>query len=195
MLTKQHPVGSGFGPATTAKETLHGVDLTGTIAIVAGGYAGIGLETTRALAGVGDAVIVLVRAPEKAHNALSGIPRVEQARIDLLNPEFRFMSEDSLAAMGIADVEPNGAVPAGRSVDEGGTLKTTEQGVATSVWSAISPKLANLGGVYCEDVEVAELRDQESPEQRGVAPWAIDSNNAKRLWGLSERLCAVELAG
>jgi NAD(P)-dependent dehydrogenase (short-subunit alcohol dehydrogenase family) len=73
MPTKQNPVASGFGPATIAKETLHGVDLTGNIAIVTGGYAGIGLESTRALAGAGPTVIVTVRGPEKAHNALRGI--------------------------------------------------------------------------------------------------------------------------
>ncbi len=61
MPTKQNPAVSGFGPATTAKETLHDVDLTGKVAIVTGGYAGIGLETTRALAGA-RTVIVPVRA-------------------------------------------------------------------------------------------------------------------------------------
>jgi hypothetical protein len=73
VATKQNPVVSGFGPANTAKDTLHGVDLTGNIAIVTGGCAGIALETTRALAGAGATAIVAVRGPEKAHNALRGV--------------------------------------------------------------------------------------------------------------------------
>jgi hypothetical protein len=72
MPTKQNPVASGFGPATTAQETLHRVDLTGNIVIVTGGYAGIGLESTRALAGAGATVIVAVRGPEKAHRHSEG---------------------------------------------------------------------------------------------------------------------------
>jgi hypothetical protein len=56
---KPHPVASGFGPAVTAIETLYGVDLTGTIAVVTGGYTGIGLETTRPLVGAGATVIAM----------------------------------------------------------------------------------------------------------------------------------------
>ena len=41
-------------------------DLSGVIAVVTGGYSGIGLETTRALAAKGARVIVPVRSPEKA---------------------------------------------------------------------------------------------------------------------------------
>ena len=46
---KQKPIGSGFGHASTAKDVLNGIDLTGKTAIVTGGYSGIGLETVRAL--------------------------------------------------------------------------------------------------------------------------------------------------
>jgi hypothetical protein len=48
-MTLQTPLNSGFGPATTAAQVIAGRDLTGQIAIVTGGYAGIGLETVRAL--------------------------------------------------------------------------------------------------------------------------------------------------
>src|SRR5262245_59081019 len=48
MTTAQHKIGSGFGATSTAGEVLAGIDLTGRLAIVTGGYSGIGLETTRA---------------------------------------------------------------------------------------------------------------------------------------------------
>jgi hypothetical protein len=62
----QHPVGSGFGAATTAAEVLEGIDLSGRLAVVTGGYSGIGLETTRALAGAGARVVVPARRPDAA---------------------------------------------------------------------------------------------------------------------------------
>ena len=86
MSSKQAPIQSGFGPTTTARETLHGIDLEGKVAIVTGGYSGIGLETTRALAEAGAAVIVPARTPDKARQALGSILRVEQSRLDLLDP-------------------------------------------------------------------------------------------------------------
>ena len=39
--------------------------------------------------------------------------------------------------------------------EHAGGLKTTEQGAATSVWCATSPQLDGMGGVYCEDVDIA----------------------------------------
>ncbi|NBD23191.1 oxidoreductase [Paenibacillus glycinis] len=84
--TPQAPIGSGFGPRSTAREVLAGRDLTGKIAIVTGGYSGIGLETTRVLAEAGATVIVPVRSQEKAQAALAGIPRVETERMELTDP-------------------------------------------------------------------------------------------------------------
>jgi hypothetical protein len=52
-ITPQTPLLSGFGKETTAAEALGGRDLSGKIAIVTGGYSGIGLETTRVLAEAG----------------------------------------------------------------------------------------------------------------------------------------------
>ena len=69
----QQPIGSGFGAKTTAAEVMAGVDLSGKTAVVTGGYSGIGLETTRALAGAGAEVIVPVRDPKKAEASLSGV--------------------------------------------------------------------------------------------------------------------------
>lgn len=71
-------------------------------------------------------------------------------------------------------------------------MKSTEQGAATSVWAATSTQLKDLGGVYCEDCEVA-LPQAAAPDGKGVAPWAMDPENAERLWELSERLTKVSL--
>jgi len=63
-----------------------GIDLRGKVAVVTGGYSGLGLETTRALAEAGAAVIVPARSPDKARRALAGIANVRQASLDLLDP-------------------------------------------------------------------------------------------------------------
>src|SRR4029453_8034097 len=83
--TAQKPLRSGFGPQTTAREVLAGCDLTAKIAIVTGGYSGVGLETTRALAEAGATVIVPARTPDKARTTVAGIPRVELEELDLIN--------------------------------------------------------------------------------------------------------------
>jgi NAD(P)-dependent dehydrogenase (short-subunit alcohol dehydrogenase family) len=77
-------------------------------------------------------------------------------------------------------------------------LKTIPQGAATTVWCATSPQLANLGGVYCENADVAELdlgnidHHYDNPlTLRGVKPYSVDAGNAKRLWTLSEKLTGV----
>jgi NAD(P)-dependent dehydrogenase (short-subunit alcohol dehydrogenase family) len=63
-----------------------GLDLSGKIAIVTGGYSGVGLETTRALAEAGATVIVPARTPEKARVTIADIPRVELEELDLFDP-------------------------------------------------------------------------------------------------------------
>jgi NAD(P)-dependent dehydrogenase (short-subunit alcohol dehydrogenase family) len=328
MPTIQAPINSGFGPRTTARETLQGLDLTGKVAIVTGGYSGIGLETTRALAAAGATVIVPARTAAKARLALQGIARVEQASLDLLDPEaidafagaflasgrplhmlinnagimgpplardgrgyesqlsanhlgpfqltarlwpalraaggarvvalssrghqraafdfedpnvrhgpydpmqaygrsktanalfavaldrrgqaecirafavhpgavlsdlIRHMTDTELAAYGLSRTSANGPIPPGLSVDEGGAFKTPEQGAATSVWCAAHPRLAGMGGVYCENVELAQVRRPGATGHDGVEPWAIDPDLAERLWTLSEQLTGATL--
>lgn len=327
MPSKQAPIHSGFGPTTTARETLHGIDLRGKVAIVTGGYSGIGLETTRALAEAGATVIVPARTEDKARQALGSIPRVEQSRLDLLDPgsidafasEFlatgrplhilinnagimatplardsrgyesqfsanhlghfqltarlwpalrningarvvsvsssahqrsamdfadpqfqhrrydrweaygqsktanvlfavaldrrgeasgvrafavhpgailtdlsRHMTDEELRGYGLSRDDKPGFIPAGKSVAEGGDFKTLEQGAATSVWCATSAQLAEMGGVYCQDVDIAEVRQPDSAGNDGVSPWAIDPKAAERLWILSEDLTGMK---
>jgi NAD(P)-dependent dehydrogenase (short-subunit alcohol dehydrogenase family) len=87
MSTAQHKIGSGFGARTTADDVLQGIDLTGKLALVTGGYSGIGLETTRSLAKAGAHVVVPARRPATAEQALADIPGVELEELDLADLE------------------------------------------------------------------------------------------------------------
>ena len=82
-MSPQHPLPSGFGAKTAARELINGRRLDGTTAIVTGGYAGIGLETTRVLAAAGAHVIVPARDRAKATVALSGLVNVTIDKLDL----------------------------------------------------------------------------------------------------------------
>jgi NAD(P)-dependent dehydrogenase (short-subunit alcohol dehydrogenase family) len=77
---------------------------------------------------------------------------------------------------------------------DGSTLryKTIEQGAATSVLVATSPQLDGIGGRYFEDCNEALLLDPGAPgaSSSGVAGYALDPGNARRLWQVSERLVA-----
>ncbi|MCT2548105.1 SDR family NAD(P)-dependent oxidoreductase [Streptomyces atratus] len=87
MITKQLRIGTGFGAHSTAADVLSGIDLTGTTALVTGGYSGLGLETTRALARAGAHVIVPARRPVIAARALHDIPGTEVHALDLADLE------------------------------------------------------------------------------------------------------------
>jgi NAD(P)-dependent dehydrogenase (short-subunit alcohol dehydrogenase family) len=310
MDTPQQPLPSGFGFHTTAREAIGGRDLTGKVAIVTGGYSGIGTETTRALAQAGATVIVPARSPDKAVAALAGIPRVELERIDLEDPTSidgfaeRFLASGrplhilinnaallgdprvrdargyeiafavnhlghfqltarlwpalqkargarvvSLSSRGhrfgtvhIDDINferrphNEGAAyaqaktanallalaldtrgkahqvrafsvhPGVITTDLGrfqtaeqltanmkafGPRRSPEQGAATSVWCAASHQLDGMGGVYCENVDIAEAVEPSITPTDGARPWILDRDLAERLWTLSEQMTGV----
>jgi NAD(P)-dependent dehydrogenase (short-subunit alcohol dehydrogenase family) len=66
--------------------------------------------------------------------------------------------------------------PAGGYLD----FTTPEHGAATQVWAAVSPELADQGGLYVENCRVSET----------IAPYARNEQRAAALWMLSEKLCA-----
>jgi NAD(P)-dependent dehydrogenase (short-subunit alcohol dehydrogenase family) len=313
--TQQHKIGSGFGAESTAAEVLAGLDLTGRLAIVTGGYSGIGLETTRALSGAGAQVVVPARRVPNAREALAGIDRVDVDELDLadldsvsafadrflasgrridmminnagimacpetrvgpgweaqfatnhlghfalvnrlvpaLNPGARVVSVSSAGHQrsgirwddvqfehGYDKMQAYGqsktanvlfavqldtlardrgirafAVHPGFIVtdllrymsrqdqinagwrDESGDLappvqpKTPEQGAATQVWAATSETLAGMGGLYCENCDVAELTPAYTDRRVGVRDYAVDPDQAARLWALSADLTGV----
>lgn len=76
-------------------------------------------------------------------------------------------------------------------VDEHGNVigdgfKTPSQGAATGLWAATSPLLDGRGGLYLEDCDVAHVSAPGTPmDDGGVRAYAIDPDEAARLWSLS----------
>lgn len=321
--SSQRPIGSGFSARTTAKEALEGIDLGGRHAVVTGGYSGLGLETTRALAEVGAHVVVPARRRAAAEEAVAEIgaeaaDRIEVHDLDLgdldsvrafadrflasgrgidilinnagimacpetrvgpgweaqfatnhlghfalvnrlwpaiaggegarvvsvssrghhrspirwddvhfergydkweaygqaktanalfavhldtlakdqgvrafslhpggiLTPLQRHIPKEEMVAFGWIDEEGNEINP---------RFKTPEQGAATQVWAATSPQLAGMGGVYCEDCDIAEaVETGDASTPSGVRTYAVAPEEAARLWTLSAELTGVD---
>lgn len=317
MSTPQKPLKSGFGAATTVEDVVKNVDLTGKVAIVTGGYSGIGLVTAKTLASAGAQVIVPARDQVKARETLKPYPQLILESLDLMDPSSvdgfadRFLSSnqalhilinnagimapplvrdsrgyesqfstnhlghfqltarlwpalrkangarvvsvssrghmrspvnfedwnfekheyerwaaygqsksanalfavkldeigkehnvrafslhpggiitDLIRHMATEDLQKAGAIDAdGKPViDPENNMKTPEQGAATNVWCATSHLLDEMGGVYCENCDIAVSVPDDSKEMLGVRPWAIDPDLADRLWSLSEAL-------
>ncbi|MFE6815158.1 SDR family NAD(P)-dependent oxidoreductase [Streptomyces sp. NPDC057677] len=76
-------------------------------------------------------------------------------------------------------------------VDEHGNVigagfKTPAQGAATGLWAATSPLLDGRGGLYLEDCDIARVSTPDQPmDDGGVRAYAIDPDEAARLWDLS----------
>jgi NAD(P)-dependent dehydrogenase (short-subunit alcohol dehydrogenase family) len=110
----------------------------------------------------------------------------------------KYLSDTELRALGAIDDEGKPVIDPARD------FKTPEQGAATSVWCATSRQLDGLGGVYCENCDIAPLADENAlarlggtpqPDQMpsGVMPYAVDTEAADRLWDLSEQLTGATL--
>ncbi|ANW67209.1 oxidoreductase [Mycobacterium sp. djl-10] len=71
----------------------------------------------------------------------------------------------------------------------GSRIKTPEQGAATSVLLAGSPHVDGVSGRYFEDCREATVVDHRDEFGiTGVAPYALDRDNAQRLWDVSTHL-------
>lgn len=73
------------------------------------------------------------------------------------------------------------------------TPKTIPQGAATSVMVAASPLVEGTSGRYFEDCAEAPVVPDRGDRTGGVAAYALDQDNASRLWDVSEAL--LKLAG
>ena len=67
-------------------------------------------------------------------------------------------------------------------------VKTIEQGAATSVLVAASPEVEGVTGRYYEDCAQAPVVQERAGHTGGVAPYALNPDNADRLWQVSEQL-------
>lgn len=78
------------------------------------------------------------------------------------------------------------------------SLKTIPQGAATQVWCATSPLLDSIGGVYCEDCDIAVLDHGDGDSHGevhgsgGVRLYSLDEDKAKHLWTLSEDIMGLK---
>jgi NAD(P)-dependent dehydrogenase (short-subunit alcohol dehydrogenase family) len=93
----------------------------------------------------------------------------------------RHLPQEEMIAMGWMDKEGN----------LNPLFKTTEQGAATSVWCATSPQLDGIGGVYCEDCDIAVRHVAGGKAHGEVRDHAVDQVAARDLWALSEKLTDI----
>jgi NAD(P)-dependent dehydrogenase (short-subunit alcohol dehydrogenase family) len=105
----------------------------------------------------------------------------------ILTPLQRHLPREEMIAFGWLDAEGNPIPDIG--------FKTTEQGAATQTWAATSPQLDGLGGVYCEDCDIAEVAPEDEEFNGGVRSYAVDPEQAARLWTLSAELTGVNAFG
>ncbi len=84
--------------------------------------------------------------------------------------------------------------------DPSRNLKNVQEGAATQVWAATNPTLEGIGGVYCENCDLAELEEEDKSAVRDfgpltrhdkVLPYALNLHDADRLWALSEAMLHV----
>lgn len=69
-----------------------------------------------------------------------------------------------------------------------GQRKTLQQGAATSVLLAASPLLEGIGGRYFEDCNEAATVTKRPNGWNSVAQYALNPDNAERLWKLASEL-------
>lgn len=101
----------------------------------------------------------------------------------ILTPLQRHLPLDEMIAAGWLDANGKLADP---------TFKTAQQGAATQVWAATAPQLTGMGGLYCENCEIASIDESEPPSFVGVRPYAVDPDQAERLWALSAQLTGID---
>jgi short chain dehydrogenase len=175
-----------FGFHSTASEVIAGVDLTGKTAIVTGGAAGVGLETSRALAAAGAAVTLAVRRPHAAESiaanlrASTGNQSINVRHLDL---------SDLRSVQTFADEWEGPQKYTGGVKTPPDRQKNPEQGASTSVLLAASPLLDGISGLYFEDCQQAQpVTRRPTDFTGGYAAYAVAPAIAERLWSVALKL-------
>ena len=78
----------------------------------------------------------------------------------IFTPLQRHLTRAEMTAAGWLDASGQPADP---------SFKTVQQGAATQTWAAASPQLEGMGGLYCEDCDVAALDLGEAPPSPACA--------------------------
>lgn len=102
----------------------------------------------------------------------------------IFTPLQRHLPDQEMVALGWKNAD--GTIP--EAVHR--MFKTPEQGAATSLWAATSPKLDGLGGVYCEDTDIAPLANEQSQRWEHAREWICNDESAEKLWAMSETMLA-----
>ncbi len=97
----------------------------------------------------------------------------------IFTPLQKHLSNEEMVAMGWKNAD--GTVP--DAVQK--IFKTPEQGASTAVWAATSGKLEGMGGLYCEDCDIAFLAAEDSQRWEHARDWICDSQKADQLWTMS----------
>ena len=100
----------------------------------------------------------------------------------IFTPLQRHLTDEEMAELGWKN--PDGTIPPMVQA----MFKTPEQGASTSVWAATAPALADKGGVYCEDCDIAKLATEDSQRWEHARPWICDDEKAEQLWEISEAM-------
>ena len=103
----------------------------------------------------------------------------------ILTPLQRHLQKEEMVALGWMD--ENGS-PSEMAKN---FFKTTSQGASTTLWCATSSSLNGIGGVFCEDCDIAKRKnevDESLQRYFGVADWAIDTEEANKLWETTEKM-------
>jgi NAD(P)-dependent dehydrogenase (short-subunit alcohol dehydrogenase family) len=180
MASPQRRIGSGFGATTTAAEVLNGIDLSGRLALVTGGYSGLGLEATRALTGAGAHVVVPSRRPDAAAEALDGIEGAEVGELDLGDLDSVRAFADAFLATGreLDIVIGNAGIMATPETRVGpgweAQFATNHLGhfaLVNRLWSAIAPGGARVVSVSSRGHHRSGIRWDDIHFERGYDKW------------------------
>ena len=102
----------------------------------------------------------------------------------IVGPLARHLSKDEIAGFGAVDED---GAPI---IDPAKDKKTIAQGAATAVWCSTSALLHDIGGVYCENSDIALV---ETEKRSGVRPYAVDPQIAEHLWQKSVALTGADI--